>query len=455
MKKIVIFSLLLVCISVNAQLIQQSLYNHLPQSSYQNIGTFSKHKNYLAIPVLGYTNFGISNSGFGFNDFVNEDGNVTVATIEEVYDNLAGIEQMSLNLKNDIINFGFSRGDNNFFTVNLTNTFDYSSTYAKDFLALALLGNKAATSFGTSYDLSGTSYNVLAYSELGVGYQRKVNEKLSFGGRIKYLSGILNASAYFDDVSIEINPDSSTFSSNSKVTAQDYGVSEFFLEGADLPGEKNAIPNFNNMGVGFDFGVNYKVSNNLSFSFNAIDLGAISWKNGRYKVSDPNSDSDYDGVELEKLHKDSAGILEVFEGVQGMFEFNEERKNYSTNLPAQIYLGGEYILNDRFVFNGLFSGRVMNKKFYPSYTIAGGFQIHKRLQTKLSYSVINNTYTNIGLGCVGSVGRFQIYVLADNLPGVIKPLDTRFMNLSFGFNVALFRDQDSLSSDSDDGEESE
>ena len=259
--------------------------------------------------------------------------------------------------------------------------------------------------------------------------------------------GILDASAYFDDVYIELDQADTTFSSNSKVTAHDYGVSEFFLEGEDLPGEKNAIPNFSNMGIGFDFGVNYKVTDNLSFSFNAIDLGAIYWKNGRYKVNDPNSDSDYEGVELEKLHKDSSGILEVFEGVQGMFEFNEERKNYSSNLPAQIYLGGEYILNDKFVFNGLFSGRVMNKKLYSSYTVAGGFQIHKRLQTKLSYSVINNTYTNIGLGCVGSVGRFQIYVLADNLPGVIKPLDTRFMNFSFGFNLALFRDQDNASAE--------
>jgi hypothetical protein len=442
MKKIAIISLLLISISVNAQLIQQSLYNYLPQSSYQNIGAFSKHQNYFSIPLVGYTNIGISNSGFGFNDFVDGNGSVTVATIEEVYNNLAGIEQMSLNLKNDIINFGFSVGDNNFFSVNLSNTFDYSSTYSRDFLALALLGNNAAGSFGTSYDFSGTSYNLLAYSELGFGYQRKVNEKLSVGGRIKYLSGILNASVYYDDVLVELDQNNNTFRSNSKVTAYDYGVSEFFLEGADLPGEKNAIPNFSNMGIGFDFGANYNVTDNLSFSFNAIDLGAIFWKNGRYKVSDPNSDSDYEGVELEQLHKDSTGITKVFEGVQGMFEFNEERKNYSTNLPAQIYLGGEYILNDKFVFNGLFSGRVMNKKLYSSYTVAGGFQIHKRLQTKLSYTIINNTFTNIGLGCVGSVGRFQMYVLADNIPGLIKPLDTRFMNFSFGFNIALFRGQD-------------
>jgi hypothetical protein len=135
--------------------------------------------------------------------------------------------------------------------------------------------------------------------------------------------------------------------------------------------------------------------------------------------------------------------LEVFQGVQGLFDFNEERQSYSSNLPAQIYLAGEYVFNDNFVFNGLFSGRIINSQFFPSYTVAGGYQIHEKLQTKLSYSIINNTYTNIGVGFTGSLGRFQVYLLADNLPGLIKPLETRFMNFSFGFNVALFRDKSS------------
>jgi hypothetical protein len=443
MKKLALASLLLAFISVSAQQIQQSLYSYIPQSSYQNIGTFSQHQNYFAIPLVGYTNVGISNSGFGFNDFVNSNGQVTIATIQDVHANLNGIEQMSLNFKNDILNFGFSKGDNNFFTINLSSTFDFSHTYTKDFLALALLGTQASGSFGTSYDLSGTSYNLLAYSELGFGYQRKVNDKLSVGGRIKYLSGILNATAYYENVSVQYDQNTNTFSSNSEVTAYDYGVSEFFLEGEDLPGEKNTIPNFSNIGVGLDFGASYKVMNNLTLSFNAVDFGTIFWTDGRYKVNDPDSDSDYDGVDLEQLHKDSTGILEVFQGVQGLFDFNEERQSYSSNLPAQIYLAGEYVFNDNFVFNGLFSGRIINSQFFPSYTVAGGYQIHEKLQTKLSYSIINNTYTNIGVGFTGSLGRFQVYLLADNLPGLIKPLETRFMNFSFGFNVALFRDKSS------------
>lgn len=449
MKKIILSTLLFASIFTKAQLIQQSLYSYIPQSSYQNIGTFSQHQNYFSIPLVGYSHIGISNSGFAFNDFVNENGFVTVSTIEDVYTSLNNVEQMSLNAKNDIINFGFSKGENNFFTINLSNTFDYSNTYSKDFLAIALLGYRASDSFGASYDLSGSSYNILAYSELGFGYQRKVNDKLSFGARVKYLSGILNAVAYYEDVSIQVDDNTNTITSNSQITSYDYGVSEFYLEGEDLPGAKNSIPNFSNMGAAIDFGANFKVSDNLSFSFNAIDLGTIYWRNGRYKTNNPGSDSDYDGVDLDQLNKDSTGITEVFEEIQGLFDFEEERKNYSTNLPATIYLAGEYIFNDNIVFNGIFSGRIINSKFYPSYTVAGGFQIHEKLQTKLSYSVINNTFTNIGLGFAGNLGRFQVYVLADNLPGAIKPLDTRYMNLSFGFNITLFRDQNNTASEND------
>lgn len=452
MKKLLLTSLVFVSICVNAQFIQQSLYSYLPQSSYQNIGSFSQHKGYFGIPFLGYNNLSIANSGFAFNDFVNDNGAVTLSAVEDVLGGMDQIEYMDFNYKNELLNLGFSSGENNFFTINLASTLEFSSTYSKDFLAISMLGTGASNSFGTSYDLSGTSYNLVAYNELGFGYQRKVNDQLSFGARIKYLSGILNSSAYYNNVALEVDPNTNEISTQSNVIVHDYGVSEIFLDEEDLTGEKNTIPNFSNNGIGFDFGASYKVDEKLSFSFNAIDIGKISWKNGRYKTNDPSNNSDYEGLDLDQLHKDSTGILGAFQEVQGMFEFNEVRKNYSTNLPTSIYLGAEYLLSENLVVNGLLCGKIINGKFYPSYTVAGGFQIHKKLQTKLSYSVINNTYTNIGLGFVGNLGPFQLFVLADNLPGVFNMLNTRYMNLSFGLNIAVFRDKDSTESSTDTAE---
>jgi len=215
----------------------------------------------------------------------------------------------------------------------------------------------------------------------------------------------------------------------------------------DLQGPNNKIPNFSNAGFAIDFGADYKVNDKLSFNFNVVDLGFITWKNGRFKYNDISNNGYYEGLDFDQLHIDSTGLLDAFEEIQGIYDLNEERKNYSTSLPTSLYLGGQYSLTNKVVFDGLLSGRIINKKFYPSYTVAGGFQIYKKLQTKLSYSIINNTYTNIGFGFSGNIGPFQLYVLADNLPKAFNVYNAKYLNLSFGLNVAVFRDKDATSSE--------
>jgi len=445
--KIITLAVLLIiaAISLNAQLIQQSLYNSVPQNTYQKIGSFSEHKNYFSIPTLGYNNLSVSNSGFAINDFVDDNGKVTGSAVDEVLSSLNGIQHLNFGYKNELINIGFSVGEKNFFMINMGTSIDVAATYTPDLMEILMYGRNGKASYGVNYDLSGTSYNITAFTELGFGFQHKLNDQLSFGARARYLSGLVNSNAKFEDVSLIIDPANDSISATSIFTAYDYGVSEFIMD--DLQGPNNKIPNFSNAGFAIDFGADYKVNDKLSFNFNVVDLGFITWKNGRFKYNDISNNGYYEGLDFDQLHIDSTGLLDAFEEIQGIYDLNEERKNYSTSLPTSLYLGGQYSLTNKVVFDGLLSGRIINKKFYPSYTVAGGFQIYKKLQTKLSYSIINNTYTNIGFGFSGNIGPFQLYVLADNLPKAFNVYNAKYLNLSFGLNVAVFRDKDATSSE--------
>ena len=125
-----------------------------------------------------------------------------------------------------------------------------------------------------------------------------------------------------------IDPVNDSISATSIFTAYDYGVSEFILD--DVQGPNNKIPNFSNAGLATDFGADYKVNYKLSFNFNVVDLGFITWKNGRFKYNDISNNGYYEGLDFDQLHKDSTGLLDAFEEIQGIYDLNEERKNYST-----------------------------------------------------------------------------------------------------------------------------
>ena len=48
---------------------------------------------------------------------------------------------------------------------------------------------------------------------------------------------------------------------------------------------------------------------------------------------------------------------------------------------------------------------------------------------------MNNTLKNVGLGLAWHSRGLQFHMVSDNLLGIIKPLDTRNLNLRFGFGV--------------------
>lgn len=154
MKRTLVALLVITAISLNAQLIQQSLYSYVPQNTYQKIGSFSEHKNYFSIPTLGYNNVSVSNSGFAINDFVDDNGKVTGSTVDKVLSSLKGIQHLNFGYKNELINIGFSVGEKNFFMINMGTSIDVAATYTPDLMEMLMYGRNGRSTYGVNYDLS-------------------------------------------------------------------------------------------------------------------------------------------------------------------------------------------------------------------------------------------------------------------------------------------------------------
>ena len=60
--------------------------------------------------------------------------------------------------------------------------------------------------------------------------------------------------------------------------------------------------------------------------------------------------------------------------------------------------------------------------------------ILKNVQMKATYTLDTFSYTNIGLGLSGNIGKFNVYLLADNLLEYRDLAKANSLSFQFGFN---------------------
>ena len=78
---------------------------------------------------------------------------------------------------------------------------------------------------------------------------------------------------------------------------------------------------------------------------------------------------------------------------------------------------------------------IHKSKLHSSLTLSANTTLWNKLSASLSWSYLNNTYKNVGLGLAWHSRGLQFHMVSDNVLGIIKPLDTRNLNLRFGFGV--------------------
>jgi hypothetical protein len=79
--------------------------------------------------------------------------------------------------------------------------------------------------------------------------------------------------------------------------------------------------------------------------------------------------------------------------------------------------------------------RIFNNNIRASFTASANALIGKSISLSASYSVMESTYDNLGMGLGFIVGPVQIYAAADNIFSPFYPSQARNMNLRVGINL--------------------
>ncbi|MCF8303327.1 MAG: DUF5723 family protein [Bacteroidales bacterium] len=443
MKKIVIITIYLVITASFGLKAQNNVVLHnfhsVPQSVYTNPSIIPEPKLTVGIPGLSSIYFNYHNSSLTVNDILTEraaDDSLDV-DIEGMLGVMEEENQMLLNVQNDVLFVG-TRINKGYLSLGVNHETNLLFNYPKELIEFVYYGNADERFLNETVDFSATDVGLGSYLAYHVGYSSPIPgfEDLTIGGRLKFLKGMAAISVERMDVNFTTSSDPETVYNLS-------GHSDFLIHTAGLSTDDdtditdNLLSN-ENSGFAIDLGATYKVNDKITASAAITDMGSINWKTALKSYESDFKDFEYDGFYFNEKN-DSTDIMQAFtDTLEATFNVTETETEFSTSLPTRFNISGNYKINKKSSAGAMFYGTSYGDTFIPVINLNYNYKVNRAIHLKAAYSIINNTYSNIGLGLSLNLGPIQAYFIGDNLVGLMDPDNARQANLRFGLNVSIF-----------------
>lgn len=415
------------------------MYNlrNVPQSIYSNPSNRFNGKFYIGLPALSSNYISLSNSGFAFSDaFENRNGDLYL-DFENLLSTIEDDNYLSFNAKIDLLSFGFNLNDRTQLTVNITENANFRLSYNKDLIEFIYRGNGGFG--GEEVNFDGLGLNLNHYREYGIGVSHQLTEKLRLGLKGKYLYGMENI--YSEETNIRIATDPQTFAitGSADMAIRTAG----FHEVDDDESGSEYFSGRANRGWAVDVGGNYDFNEKWSFNASVLDFGYITWKDYTKSYTNEGKPFTYSGVDLDILNGDApegeTSFDRVLDSLEEAVRLEETEGEYKTALTSRIYLGANYKINEQTVAGGILHTEVFQGNIRPAVSLNINRQMTKWISLSASYTVINRSYNNLGLGFVIDPGPVQFYVVSDNIMGAFQPQHARHAQVRFGLNLVFGR----------------
>ncbi len=393
----------------SAQYLRSSYFMENSTDRIQLNPALQPARGYVKIPVIGSISASANSNSLGTQDIIDViDSDKNFYNNDQFYNRLSLNNRLNVNLTTDLISFGFYKGEG-FWSVNIGSKIDINASVPKSmFDYLRMIDNFDESFFGSTYDIRNERLNLNAYTEIGVGYSRPINEKLTLGGKAKWLIGLGNIDMDVQQLSVTENGTESIIKSYGTLKTSLHGLGLKTSEGYNGKEFVNDI-DFNSFGVAgygaaIDLGATYQLLDNLNLSAAVLDLGFISWSKGSTSVAIANGERtlSYDdpdqwfGPEIEESYG-TASNGEVLDFDLLGFEL-QDQKSRTTSLASTLVLGGEYAFLNNLLGVGVLSTTRFNKvKAVSELTFSANYRPKSWFNTTFSYSVIQSCMKSFGL----------------------------------------------------------
>jgi len=410
----------------------------IPESNFVNPAVQIRCRQYFGLPLLTTLHFNVNSTGFSYNSFSPGAAKIDV---DKLVSKMHLLDYVSMEFHYTPISFGFMYDKKQYFNFAWTEKVEAKVFISKKLLMLLKDGNTQYVGEGLSTRNPGVK--AIYYREFSFGYSTHFGKYSIVGAHAKVLFGL--AGVFTKRKPVDFTTNKLTYnidaSWNPKVnTSLPLNVSydsEGYVSGVSLGSISPVgfLLNFKNQGLATDFGFIYK-EDKITWSGSILDVGMIWWHDQTNKFEN-NGHFVFQGATVTDGMSTADYANSIRDSIQNQFRFKNTKKGFITFLNPRIYFGGTYP-----VLKQLKVGALARTEFYPGRPIVGvtisatAFS-QKGSTASVNYSVMNGSFTNLGLGLGLSSDKFQFFVLSDNVMAFIFPQSARNVNLRFGFNFFI------------------
>lgn len=452
MKKVFLIFTFFVTLYVTSQN-KQILYDfaELPQTLLLNPALETNYKYHLGIPLLSGFSSEFGSTGFVLSDVFAADGRAINDKVSSFLSKLDTRDHIKINFQEELFNAGFRLDEKTYISFGLYEELDAIAYFPKDVVTLVNEGN--ASYLNRSFSASQILYKLDFLGVFHAGITRKVNDNLTIGGRFKIYSSALN---------LESSNNSGTFTTvlgNNNIYTHYLSDINVNLKTAGLIKNEEYIDDpttylkntllAGNLGVGFDFGVTYKISPQLQFTGSLLDVGFIHHKKN-VKNTLTEGDFTFEGIEFEYNSANRNYWNELNEAFKEQLPTTENYNSYISWRPAKLNAALKYSFGEkrgRYCYDNTYKdfytdsfGAQLYAVFRPltQHLALTGFyekSLTKKIHTKITYTVDDYSFSNIGVGLSAQIWKINFYGILDNLLELKDVSSANNMSLQFGINL--------------------
>lgn len=441
---VIAFFLIITIFKVEAQDRMLAHMNSVPQSLDGNPAVTLPYKFYIGLPALNNFYLGFQNP-FAYKDVIKRRADDSLWVDQNGFIDALSSNRNLMFLENrmDVINFGF-RVKKNFFTLSNSIRSAVYFSYPKDMMRFLVQGNAAFVDEDKELNLEQLKINATIWSEVALGYQRHVTNRINVGGRVKMLHGFANINTKRSDISMYTDPNSYawTIISNAQVNMASV---------IDTSGNVNTSDLTKNMGFSLDIGGTYRFSDELAAGIGVLDFGKIFWKTNTQQFSTNMKEDNwtFKGLQLQRLFIDgkiNTDIMkEVGDTIKDQFQFSDSiKENYSTWMYPKLIAHAYYKLGNNNKFGFYSRNDIANGTIFPSFTLSYNRKFGRILELGVSYGMIHKNWLNVGAGMAVRLGGFQFYCTSENILSYFNASTAKNAYIHFGFNFAFGKWKEAL-----------
>ena len=442
-----------------------------PQAMLLNPGSRISYEYHFGVPLLSHIHVNGGSSGVSVYDIFQESSVDINTRISNKIFELENTDFFTATQQLEILNFGWKNKKNYYFSGGIYQEFDFILYFPKDLAILAWEGN--ANYIGKEFNLGEINVSGDLLTVYHFGVNKKINKKITVGGRAKLYSSMLSFSSTSNSGTFVTIPSESGDNiydhivSNATINVNTSGITSL----SDLDTRTQVINKLlgrsffgGNLGIGVDLGATYEINEKWTASASILDLGAIFHKKNieSYQVS---GEYNLDGIELlfPPLGNGDSSLPyyeDLIDDIGAAFTIDTIYNSYIQMRPVKMYASvkynfGQAIGGDK-TCNCLKMGE--NQKYNQSIgfqyfsiirpkgpQIAATLFYYHRLSdyfsVKATYTADSYSYSNVGLGLITNIKMVNFYIVADNLQWYSNLAKAKSVSLQFGFNIIIDKNE--------------